>query len=229
VISLNLSPSTQAGAGFEPLPPEPGELDWRGAYLRVLAQEPLPPAEPQPLPRPLFPLPVGELPLQPGASWVSMAPLPHAAALPAQDPAPPSRVGQAPQEPLLPAEPPPSPLPFVLQLPSDAAPAPMAPLTPTVTAQRVDALLAQAPAAPSRVWRVELPAAQPGWQLRVEQLQPQAPLRLDLSVPLALQPQARRQLAELDKRLREAGHEVHGTRLSDSPRLRPQRVDEVQS
>lgn len=245
MISLNFSLSSQAGAGADPLLPEPGELDWRGAYQRVLAQEP-PPLEPQPFPPPFLPLTRGESALRAGAQLEPIGAVQAAGGLQAQVAAPPAATTTAPrveafhtsdpvrpsresQEPLSPAQPQQSPPPLAVKPLGDTAPASMAPLTPTVTAQRMDALLTQAPVTPSRVWQVELPAAQPGWQLRVEQLQPQAPLRLDLSVPLALQPQARRQLAELDKRLREAGHEVQGTRLSDSPRRRPQRVDEVQS
>lgn len=143
----------------------------------------------------------------------------------------------------MPQEPPPAPLqlgdplrqPLPFQPVPVLAPQPVriAPLAPTLTAQRVDTLLAQdlapAPVPASRVWQVELPSLQPGWQLRVEQLQPQAPLRLDLCVPAVLQTQARRQLADLDKRLRDAGHDVLGTRLHDGPRVRTQRVDEVQS
>jgi hypothetical protein len=143
-------------------------------------------------------------------------------------PAASSRVGTPDPATPLPAEPQQA-RPPLLTLPAQEAPPPAAvPSAPSVTAQRVAAQLAQVPVPPSRVWQVELPAAQPGWQLRVEQLQPQAPLRLDLSVPLALQPHARRQLAELDKRLREAGHDVLGARLGDAPRMRQQRVDEVQ-
>lgn len=143
----------------------------------------------------------------------------------------------------LPQETPPPPQqlvdPLLQPLPLQAAPLrelppqPVALLAPTLTAQRVGALLAQDPAPiatpASRVWQVELPALQPGWQLRVEQLQPQAPLRLDLCVPAVLQTQARRQLADLDKRLRDAGHDVLGTRLNEGPRVRSPRVDGVQS
>lgn len=101
-------------------------------------------------------------------------------------------------------------------------------LPPTPTVQRVQALLAQTPAAPQRVWQVELPSAGAGWQLRVEQAQPQAPLLLDLRVPAVLQPQARRQLADLDKRLRDTGHDVLSSRLQPAVAGRLRRVDEVQ-
>lgn len=104
----------------------------------------------------------------------------------------------------------------------------VAALAPTETVQRVEALLVQAPVAPPRVWQVELPAAGPGWQLRVEQAQPQAPLLLDLRVPAVLQTQARRALADLDKRLRDTGHDVLSSRLQGQPLVRPYRVDEVQ-
>lgn len=162
------------GAAFDAAPPEPGpaEHDWRGAYQRVQAQEPLPSEAPLPL------LPVG----------------------PRAD-----------------APPPPTP---------DAPPAAALPPTPTV--QRVEALLAQAPMAPQRVWQVELPAAGAGWQLRVEQAQPQAPLLLDLRVPAVLQTQARRQLADLDRRLRDTGHDVLSSRLQPAVTGRLRRVDEVQ-
>lgn len=153
-----------------------------------------------------------------------------------------SRQQQSPREDL-PQEPPPAPQqpvdpllqPQAFQTAPLREPQPLrvAPPAPTVTAQRVDALLAQDPAPvatpTARIWQVELPALQPGWQLRVEQLQPQAPLRLDLSVPAVLQTQARRQLADLDKRLRDAGHDVLGTRLNEGPRVRSPRVDGVKS
>lgn len=105
---------------------------------------------------------------------------------------------------------------------------PAAALPPTPTVQRVEALLAQAPMAPQRVWQVELPSAGAGWQLRVEQAQPQAPLLLELRVPAVLQPQARRQLADLDKRLRDTGHDVLSSRLQPAVAGRLRRVDEVQ-
>jgi hypothetical protein len=106
--------------------------------------------------------------------------------------------------------------------------------TPTATAARLEAvrLLAQpGPSAPSqaRVWQVELPAAGPGWQLHLEQAQPLAPLAMELRVPKAAQSQARQQLGDLDKRLREAGHDVLRPRVRTAragQRSRP--VDEAQ-
>jgi hypothetical protein len=67
------------------------------------------------------------------------------------------------------------------------------------------------------------------WQLRVEQAQPQAPLNLELRVPPVAQLQARQQLGDLDRRLREAGHDVLRTRLRDAARTdkRSRPVDEV--
>lgn len=131
----------------------------------------------------------------------------------------------APDAPLLPLQP--------VAVRSEApSPAPgqraAAALPPTPTVQRVEALLAQAPMAPQRVWQVELPSAGAGWQLRVEQAQPQAPLLLELRVPAVLQPQARRQLADLDKRLRDTGHDVLSSRLQPAVAGRLRRVDEVQ-
>lgn len=115
---------------------------------------------------------------------------------------------------------------------ADASPMPDAPpaaaLPPTPTVQRIEALLAQDALAPQRVWQVELPAAGAGWQLRVEQAQPQAPLLLDLRVPAVLQTQARRQLADLDKRLRDTGHDVLASRLQPAVTGLLRRVDEVQ-
>lgn len=137
---------------------------------------------------------------------------------------------------LEPAEPqaPDTPLPLQPAAARSEAPAPApdlppaAALPPTPTVQRVEALLAQAPMAPQRVWQVELPSAGAGWQLRVEQAQPQAPLLLELRVPAVLQPQARRQLADLDKRLRDTGHDVLASRLQPAVAGRLRRVDEVQ-
>lgn len=83
----------------------------------------------------------------------------------------------------------------------------------------------------SRLWQVELPAAVgPAWQLHVEQAQPLAPLNLELRVPQVAQSQARQQLGELDKRLRDAGHDVLRSRLRDGARTDKRRrpVDEVE-
>lgn len=120
--------------------------------------------------------------------------------------------------------------------------APEAPLevraiaTATPTAEKLDALRQLAEAHPAavpvaRTWQVELPAtaAGPAWQLHIEQAQPLAPLNLELRVPPVAQSQARQQLSDLDKRLRDAGHDVLRPRVSDaraSKRFPP--LDEVQ-
>lgn len=108
------------------------------------------------------------------------------------------------------------------------APVPVGGLAPTTpTTEKIDALRQLADAAPAavpvaRAWQVELPAAAAGaaWQLHIEQLQPAAPLNLELRVPPAAQSQARQQLADLDKRLRDAGHDVLRPRLGDSRQRR---------
>ncbi|MDR7270929.1 hypothetical protein J2X20_003587 [Pelomonas saccharophila] len=121
--------------------------------------------------------------------------------------------------------------------PTETAPetAPAGGVAPTSTATRIEAArqLAepQAALAAARVWQVELPAMSgPAWQLHVEQAQPLAPLNLELRVPPVAQSQARQQLGDLDKRLRDAGHEVLRLRLRDAARAgkRSLPVDEVQ-
>lgn len=84
----------------------------------------------------------------------------------------------------------------------------------------------------ARLWQVALPGAAPGlagWQLQITQPQPQAPLMLDLRVPPAQGLQARQQLADLDRRLRESGHDLLRTRLrrADGSQDGAPRVDEV--
>jgi hypothetical protein len=141
---------------------------------------------------------------------------------------------QAPPEPLPVTEPLP-----ILQAPTPPVPRDTAPVVAEVrsavpqtpAAERLEALRQLGePAAAARVWQVELPAAGPAWQLRVEQAQPQAPLNLELRVPPVAQTQARQQLGDLDRRLREAGHDVLRPRLRDGARAdrkyRP--VDEVE-
>lgn len=133
----------------------------------------------------------------------------------------------------------PSPMPLVPTAPRpDPAPdtTPAVGILPTPTAARVEAArrLAEPQAevvAATRTWQVELGAtAGTAWQLRVEQAQPLAPLQLELRVPPVAQSQARQQLGDLDKRLREAGHEVLRSRLRDATRTdkRSLPVDEVQ-
>lgn len=109
----------------------------------------------------------------------------------------------------------------------------LAPSAPT--ADRVQALRQLADADPAavpvaRTWQVDLPAsaAGPAWRLHIEQAQPLAPLNLELRVPPVAQAQARQQLSDLDKRLRDAGHDVLKARVRDAQagkRSRP--VDEV--
>ncbi|KQW49646.1 MULTISPECIES: hypothetical protein [unclassified Roseateles] len=95
--------------------------------------------------------------------------------------------------------------------------APSTPTTEKVVAlqQLAEANTAAVPVA--RTWQVDLPATAAGqtWQLHVEQAQPLAPLNLELRVPPVAQSQARQQLSDLDKRLREVGHDVLRPRLTD--------------
>jgi hypothetical protein len=69
-----------------------------------------------------------------------------------------------------------------------------------------------------QTWQVELPACAPGWQLHIEQARPQAPLALELRVPPLLAAAAQQQLADLDRRLRDAGHELLRSRLRHAGR-----------
>jgi hypothetical protein len=132
-------------------------------------------------------------------------------------------------EPSLPSLPPLAPLPVVARKDAEPEVKAAAPLPETPTAERVRQLAGPAAEAQPipRSWQVELPAAGPAWRLQVEQAQPQAPLNLELRVPPVAQSQARQQLADLDRRLRETGHDVLRTRLrTDDRRQMP--VDEVQ-
>lgn len=76
----------------------------------------------------------------------------------------------------------------------------------------------------AQLWQVQLPGSAAGWQLQIVQAQPQAPLALELRVPPAQALQAQHQLADLDRRLRDGGHELlrsrirPGTRRSDRQR-----------
>lgn len=127
------------------------------------------------------------------------------------------------------------PLPWPRAVPDAAAPPPAAraePASPTVARMADAARRVAEPAPPAaaglRTWQVELPGVAAGWQLHIEQQQPQAPLALALHVPPAVAAQARQQLADLDRRLRDAGHELLRSRLRPggrAERLRP--VDEV--
>lgn len=130
------------------------------------------------------------------------------------------------------------PLPLPAARAGDAAPETTAvrSVSDAPTATRIEAIrqlaepdAAAAPAA--RSWQVELPALHgPAWQLHVEQVQPLAPLNLELRVPQVVQAQARQQLSDLDKRLRDAGHDVLKLRLRDTARtgerFRP--IDEIE-
>lgn len=111
------------------------------------------------------------------------------------------------------------------------------PVSPTAArmAEAARQVAEPAPLTPdtTRLWQVALPGVQPGapgWQLQITQAQNLAPLVLDLRVPPAQALQARQQLADLDRRLRDAGHDLLRTRLrrvahdDDAPR-----VDEVDS
>ncbi len=107
-------------------------------------------------------------------------------------------------------------------------------VSPTVerleAAQRLADPQPAAPAA-ARVWQVELPGqAGPAGRRGVAQARPLAPLHLELRVPPVAQAQARQQLGDLDKRLRDAGHEVLRSRLRETARAdkRSLPVDEVQ-
>lgn len=80
-----------------------------------------------------------------------------------------------------------------------------------------------------RLWQIELPGSAAGWQLQIHQAQPQAPLALALQVPPVMALQAQQQLADLDRRLREGGHELLRSRLRTAARPGDRRrpVDEV--
>jgi hypothetical protein len=90
---------------------------------------------------------------------------------------------------------------------------------------------APAPAAVdgARLWQIDLPGAAPGWQLQITQAQPQAPLALELRVPAVMALPAQQQLTDLDRRLRDGGHELLRSRLRAGarPNDRHRPVDEV--
>lgn len=156
-----------------------------------------------------------------------------------EDESPDDQTQQQPFPPLVPF----APLapPIAALVPRDLAPEvaevrAVAPATPTT--ERIAALHQLAEANPAavpvaRTWQVELPAAVGGaaWQLHVGQAQPLAPLNLELRVPPVAQLQARQQLSDLDKRLRDAGHDVLRPRVRDASRSakRSRPVDEVDS
>ncbi|RZL98173.1 MAG: hypothetical protein EOP73_23315 [Variovorax sp.] len=195
----------QVSADAQPVEPDAGAdagaLDWQSAWQRVRAQD-------------------------------------EEAQQEQQDHEPPGDQPQvaAPLGPLVPFVPP-APARLPPEPPAEGAPVrALAPATPTT--ERMAALQQLAETHPAtgplaRVWQVELPAAVagPAWQLRVEQAQPLAPLGLELRVPSVAQLQARQQLSDLDKRLRDAGHDVLRPRLRDTSRSarRSRPVDEVDS
>ena len=116
------------------------------------------------------------------------------------------------------------PMPALSPAPREPAPeaAAVGPVPATPTMQRLEAARQLAEPVPTaaplaRSWQVELPAGGgTAWRLQVEQAQPLAPLNLELRVPPVAQTQARQQLGDLDKRLREAGHDVLRSRLRDA-------------
>jgi hypothetical protein len=180
---------------------EPG---WRSAYQRLRGEE-QPPADmaalplPLPLAQPVAREPEPELPeARPHVAFSVGEPVRRGARpLPKDVDLPPPDIGRA--APPLAAD--------VRPDMPEARPAVPSPATPAVA--RMQALLQFGEPAPAaRVWQVELPALGPAWQLRVEQAQPLAPLNLALQVPPVAQSQARQQLGDLDRRLREAGHDV---------------------
>lgn len=119
--------------------------------------------------------------------------------------------------------------------PPEAPPTPAAaraePASPTAArmaeAARQVADPAPAAGAGPRSWEVMLPGAAPGWQLHIEQLQPHAPLALALQVPPVMAAHARHQLADLDRRLRDAGHDTLRSRLRQGHPERRHAVDDV--
>lgn len=137
---------------------------------------------------------------------------------------------------------PPDPMP-AWPLPARPLPTPEAParLEPagrvepaSATAVRMAEAVRQVAAPPlavteARLWQIELPGAAPGWQLQITQTQPLAPLALELRVPTVMAPQAQQQLADLDRRLRDNGHELLRSRLRPGtrPADRRRRGDEV--
>lgn len=211
-LLLNLTLPLQRGRPLLPASHrDAGEPDWRSAYQRLRGEE-QPPVDEQAMPLPTLTVP---------RRWTE--PEPEAAE--ARPSAAPRGLGESPRRAAaLAPRADDSPLPQAalapLPLPADAKPelseARPAPSTlASPAAARIEALLQRGEPAPvARVWQVELPgAAGPAWQLQVQQAQPQAPLNLELRVPPVAQSQARQQLGDLDKRLRDAGHDVLRSRL----------------
>ncbi|RTL36309.1 MAG: hypothetical protein EKK53_23110 [Burkholderiales bacterium] len=130
------------------------------------------------------------------------------------------------------------PMPALMPPATPAPPPPEAagrvePLGATAVRMAEAARQVAAPPAPSplaaQLWQVELPGSTPGWQLQVQQAHPQAPLALELRVPPAQALQARQQLADLDRRLRDSGHALLKSRLrpGERPSDRRRPDDEV--
>ncbi|HEY8878602.1 MAG TPA: hypothetical protein VIN03_13630 [Roseateles sp.] len=223
-LLLNLTLPLQRGRPLLPASHrDAGEPDWRSAYQRLRGEE-QPPVDEPVMPMPTLTPPRGGTESEPEAAEARTSTARIDAsrrAAPARDPgeSPRHAAAQTPRaedSPLLQAAWAPLPLPaeFPAEL-SEARPAPSTLASPA--AARIEALLQRGEPAPvARVWQVELPGAGPAWQLQVQQAQPQAPLNLELRVPPVAQSQARQQLGDLDKRLRDAGHDVLRSRLRDS-------------
>lgn len=239
-LLLNLTAALQRARPLLPASHrDAGEPDWRSAYQRLRGEE-QPPADVLPMPLPTPVSPRGWAEAQPEAAEahpptarVDAPRRPETVTSVWQPlPAAPRGLGESPRRaagPLPRADDSPAPQapPMPLPLAGDAKPevaesrpAPPAPASPTT--ERIEALRQlNEPAPVARVWQVELPGAGPAWQLQVQQAQPQAPLNLELRVPPVAQSQARQQLGDLDKRLRDAGHDVLRSRLRDSRRRGP--------
>lgn len=211
-----------------------GEPDWRSAYQRLRVEE-QPPVDGLAMPVPAPVAPRGWPSVEPDAAEAR----PPAARIDAPrrpepavsmpvwqpPPTPPRDLGESPRRaaaqgqraedsPLPQASPGPLPLPADVQ-PETPPASPGLSTSANLALARIEALRQlDEPAPVARVWQVELPgAAGPAWQLQVQQAQPQAPLNLELRVPPVAQSQARQQLGDLDKRLRDAGHDVLRSRL----------------
>lgn len=199
------------------------EPDWRRAYQRRREEDDLQAPVPWALssPPPPDPRPAAA---EPASDWPpaqSTSAAPRIDARPAGERRREETAVDAPAQPPLPPAPWRSP-------PEIEVTRPAQPALASPTAQRVEALRRLGDPGPlTRVWELELPSAGPTWQLRVEQVQPLAPLNVELRVPATAQTQARQQLGELDRRLREAGHDLLRPRLRTGRSRGP--VDGVKS
>ncbi len=198
------------------------EPDWRRAYRRRRDEDGVESAAPLAV---LVPAPgtraAEAVPAEPAPDGLPARATPRGEARAVDAPRRDEAVTDVAAQPLLPPAP--------LQSPREVEAARAAqPALASPTAQRVEALRRLAEPAPlARVWEVDLPAAGPAWQLRVQQAQPLAPLSVELRVPAVVQVQARQQLGELDRRLREAGHDLLRPRLRTSRSSGP--VESVKS